>query len=493
MSVTGGVTQLDELHLTTDLADSYIASAVTWNGKQAALVSGTNIKTINGASVLGSGDLVVSGSSSLAIGTTPITSGTIGRVLFEGTGNVLQQSTNLFWDITNNRLGIGTATPANPLDVNGTARVSGELTVNTVNIGLGAGAQPQNCRVGQSALAANTTGNFNVALGSGALNLNSSGNSNTAIGQNSMQYNTSGSGNVALGVNALNANLTTNFNTAIGVSALAATTTASNTAVGHSSLRYNVGGTFNVAIGTNAGATFGAGYTNMTTVNNSIFIGLDARAAANAQTNQIVIGTAAIGLGSNTTVLGNSSTAFTSIFGNVGIGTTTNAGFKLDVNGTARVSGNFLGGNGSYYNTASQTIASTSSASHAYFEVSSASGSYGAITFTKAGSLSTMWNVGADNSNNFYIFRHGINREIFKIFESSKNIGIDETAATATFTDVSSAKLFINSTTKGFLPPRMTTTQKNAIATPAVGLVVYDTTLAKLCLYTTTWETITSL
>lgn len=34
----------------------------------------------------------------------------------------------------------------------------------------------------------------------------------------------------------------------------------------------------------------------------------------------------------------------------------------------------------------------------------------------------------------------------------------------------------INSTTQGFLPPRMTTTQRNAIASPAAGLVVYDTT-----------------
>jgi hypothetical protein len=56
-SITGGVTQLDELHLTTDLADSYISSAATWNAKQEQLVSGTNIKTINGSSVLGSGDL----------------------------------------------------------------------------------------------------------------------------------------------------------------------------------------------------------------------------------------------------------------------------------------------------------------------------------------------------------------------------------------------------------------------------------------------------
>ena len=39
-SITGGVTLISELHLTTDLADTYIASASTWNDKQDAL-SGT--------------------------------------------------------------------------------------------------------------------------------------------------------------------------------------------------------------------------------------------------------------------------------------------------------------------------------------------------------------------------------------------------------------------------------------------------------------------
>lgn len=47
------------------------------------------------------------GGSTLTVGTTPIASGTIGRVLFEGSGNVLQQSANLFWDNTNNALGLG--------------------------------------------------------------------------------------------------------------------------------------------------------------------------------------------------------------------------------------------------------------------------------------------------------------------------------------------------------------------------------------------------
>jgi hypothetical protein len=50
------------------------------------------------------------------------------------------------------------------------------------------------------------------------------------------------------------------------------------------------------------------------------------------------------------------------------------------------------------------------------------------------------------------------------------------------------------STTKGFLPPVMTTTQKNAISSPALGLMVFDSTLAKLCVYTgSAWETITSI
>jgi hypothetical protein len=52
-----------------------------------------------------------------------------------------------------------------------------------------------------------------------------------------------------------------------------------------------------------------------------------------------------------------------------------------------------------------------------------------------------------------------------------------------------SALLDMVSTTKGFLPPRMTTTQKNAISSPAAGLVVYDTTTNKLSCYDgSTWN-----
>lgn len=51
-----------------------------------------------------------------------------------------------------------------------------------------------------------------------------------------------------------------------------------------------------------------------------------------------------------------------------------------------------------------------------------------------------------------------------------------------------SAQLFMNSTTQGFKPPSMTTTQKLAIASPSEGLQVYDLTLHQMSYYNgTAW------
>jgi hypothetical protein len=56
-----------------------------------------------------------------------------------------------------------------------------------------------------------------------------------------------------------------------------------------------------------------------------------------------------------------------------------------------------------------------------------------------------------------------------------------------------SESLVVNSTSGVFLPPRMSTSQKDAIVSPTAGSVVYDTTLNKLCVFTgSSWETITS-
>jgi hypothetical protein len=71
--------------------------------------------------------------------------------------------------------------------------------------------------------------------------------------------------------------------------------------------------------------------------------------------------------------------------------------------------------------------------------------------------------------------------------DSSGNVGIGTSSPNA------SAILDAQSTTKGVRMPNMTTTQKNAISTPAAGLMVFDTTLSKLCVYSgSAWQTITS-
>ena len=92
------------------------ATQTALNAKQDTLgftpVPTTRTLTINGTTQDLSANRTFTIATGLTVGTTPITSGTVGRVLFEGTGNVLQQSGNLFWDNTNSRLGIGTSTPS---------------------------------------------------------------------------------------------------------------------------------------------------------------------------------------------------------------------------------------------------------------------------------------------------------------------------------------------------------------------------------------------
>lgn len=61
----------------------------TWNNKQDALVSGTNIKTINNESILGSGNISISGGTAtdVQINGTSITSGGVADIITEGTYN----------------------------------------------------------------------------------------------------------------------------------------------------------------------------------------------------------------------------------------------------------------------------------------------------------------------------------------------------------------------------------------------------------------------
>ena len=64
----------------------------------------------------------------------------------------------------------------------------------------------------------------------------------------------------------------------------------------------------------------------------------------------------------------------------------------------------------------------------------------------------------------------------------AQNVGIGTT------TPAASAQLDVTSTTKGFLPPRMDSTARNAIASPAAGLTIYNTTIKAFQVYNgTAW------
>jgi hypothetical protein len=68
--------------------------------------------------------------------TNPVTgTGASGQIAyFNGTTSITSES-NLFWDATNDRLGIGTNTPASTLDVNGIGRFTGSVTADFIVVG----------------------------------------------------------------------------------------------------------------------------------------------------------------------------------------------------------------------------------------------------------------------------------------------------------------------------------------------------------------------
>ena len=159
-------------------------------------------------------------------------------------------------------------------------------------------------------------GSSNIGIGREALINNTEGYGNVAIGYFSMQYNTGnspitspdkGSGNVALGGVALNRNRLGNWNTGCG----------------WGSMYYNQDGDFNTALGHGAGQNWN-NTPNPSALSNStegVFLGAKSKAFANDSVNEIVIGYDANGLGSNTTVLGNTNITKTRIYGDIDVAT----------------------------------------------------------------------------------------------------------------------------------------------------------------------------
>ena len=415
--------------------------------------------------------------------------------------------------------------------------VGSDARINGVRIGKGGGSVSSNTAVGSSSLNSNTTGFDNCAFGSSA-----AGSLTTGLFCS------------AFGSGALYSFITGTHNSAFGYVSLYSSVGSRNSAFGSASLFSLSSGNDNTALGNNAGRYIAGGATANTTTGTSIFIGSDTKALADNQTNQIVIGYNETGLGSNTTIIGNSSTITTALRGRLLLGTTTDSGsYQLDVNGTARVSGASSGSTGyslvvtdtnstigatlslTYIGTTSIFFQSRTAGARFYSSNSKeflafgyTSGnvvvggnetSYGTdklnivninstttdgvgITLDDLGNTTAVgaginyragakicgsirWTINSGYNNTglrFFVNNNaGTLTEAFRVTET-QNVLVGST------TNIPSAILAADSTTKGFRPPAMTTTQKNAISSPAAGLQVYDTTLNQMSYYNgTTW------
>jgi hypothetical protein len=483
------------------------------------------------------------GGGSMAIGGA-ITSATAGSVLFAGTSGVLQQdNANLFWDDTNNRLGIGTATPSatfhsvgsvtassanargNYLQPTLIASANSDVLVAldiapTFTIGGFSAISPCGLRLQSS-----TTNLFEGILIRNTLNstLNQSrikfdnentilpasggvifftGNSYTGFPANSFGFwNHTSNGIIALATNnterlrltaagrlligttsestfILDVNGTARVSDALTISKnqnAATDVIVSNTTSGTASMtRVRVissgAGPEGSLFSTSAGYTaYGAIVANS--------VGLYTNAAAGlvlvTENNNIKFAT---GAGA-----GNSVKATITNAGRLLLGTTTEGTNILEVNGnisatsmSRNVTNNFI-----------TLFGGTTFQTGAYFQMTGST--YG----TDPGASSASFVIGNLSTSAFELVTYdavSTYTRRLKLFGNTGNILIGSGS------NVTSSIFQISSTTQGFLPPRMTTTQKNAISSPAAGLMVFDTTLVKLCVYSgTAWETITSV
>ncbi len=278
-----------------------------------------------------------------------------------GAGKILSLfsgATEMFTVLSNGNVGIATTTPSNKLTVAGDINISdtsngykignnlvlyASSTNSSTLVGIGAGqallgAGSYNTAIGHQALLVSTSSLNNTAVGAFSLSNNTTGSYNTANGEASLTSNTTGSYNTANGEASMFFNSTGSFNTANGAFSLYNNNGDHNTANGYRSLYSNTTGSENTALGYYSGRFIANGVTTNTAPNNSVFLGFNTKALTASDINQIVIGHEAIGNGSNSVTLGNTSITKTILQGNIGIATTTPSE-KLTVVGNTYLGG----------------------------------------------------------------------------------------------------------------------------------------------------------
>jgi hypothetical protein len=355
----------------------------------------------------------------------------------------------------------------------------GTTTMGTGNIGIGyntlqsisssVGFSNGNVAIGYRAGEQITTGRFNICLGWQAGLVIGSGGSNIYMGYLAGQVGASLSSNIGIGDSALTVNVSGSRNTAIGAGALAnagvAGTGEKNTAVGYSAGLLVTAGIKNVFVGNESGTSNGGNPAGSSSYNtfvgdeSAIFyfpgthcgnynVGLGYGSFGRGEASGYITnpGDRNTGLGSSTLSKLSSSTAVR----NTAVGS--NSGNQISSGGNNTLVGSYSGYD---LTTGNYNIFIGDSAGRSIL-----SGSNNTIIGQFTSSL------GAGTSDTIIIGAGSTER--IRI-NSSGSMGLGTTAPS------SSAKLQIDSTTQGFLPPRMTNAQRTSIVSASIGLMVYCT------------------
>jgi hypothetical protein len=355
-----------------------------------------------------------------------------------------QFGTGFYWDNTNARLGIGTTSPDNKISV---LSIAGEQTI--INIGKSSVVNQgvSSISFGVNNGTYNSTGLFKYEVG---------------LGFEGFVFSTGST-----------ANLLTIRNDRVGIGTLSPG--------GRTEIRTtNDNGLLLTA--SSVDSTFGPVLAFQTTTGST---GIGSGSA-----DVIVKGHRSGLLRFSNRIIGN--TLDIASTGNVLIGTTTDAGYKLDVNGTAQL------GNSSITGLSILTLTSS------FGSVGLRVGGGGALQITSALTVLGSNVIVSDYFSGVRILLGNGNARLAASNTSwldaqnvsgtsaagnlSANLG---TFGTTYAIINASAQVEIASTTRGFLQPRMTNAQAVAITTPATGLQAYDTTNNKNLLYNgTAWQNI---
>lgn len=349
----------------------------------------------------------------------------------------------------------------------------GRTFIDSIYLGRGAGLNYNklNLAIGDSTLQSNTTGTKNLAIGDSVLRALTTAANNVGVGWNALLKTTTGGTNSAFGSQALQDNTTGFDNMAMGFAALRENVSGSgNVAIGVQSLLKNSTGTNCVAIGN---AAMGSG---INTANGNIAIGYNTLYNNTSGQLQVAIGHEA--MNSNTTGTFNTAVGRRALYVNTTGGENVSLGFSSMTTNTTGGSNVSIGTSSLFSNVdGSQNVM-----------IGYRAGAYAAYPLNTADRLNNSVIIGyqagsgIDSSTNQIVIGYtteglGSNSTTIGNLSTtgSQIMGAMKVATGTLAAAVASAQLEVTSTTKGFLPPRMTATQASAISSPAEGLMVYVT------------------